>query len=136
MQGLSSWQARACRECGGSCCYAPACGDLLGKKCHHAAWVPGRPACLLLLTCVPAVSHCLPGSIAAACLRTPACVCPLVPTQMEHLTDTGPDATCPCCSGANLMGYIKCSKAAQNQIKGKFQGLFASGLRAYMFGRS
>lgn len=37
-----------------------------------------------------------------------------------------------CCSGANLMGYIKCSKAAQNQIKGKFNSLFASGLRAYM----
>lgn len=37
-----------------------------------------------------------------------------------------------CRSGANLMGYIKCSKAAQNQIKGKFNSLFASGLRAYM----
>lgn len=35
-------------------------------------------------------------------------------------------------SGANLMGYLKCSKAAQNQIKGKFNSLFASGLRAYM----
>jgi hypothetical protein len=39
-------------------------------------------------------------------------------------------------SGANLMGYLKCSKAAQNQIKGKFNSLFASGLRSYMFGRS
>ncbi|EFN58811.1 hypothetical protein CHLNCDRAFT_19961 [Chlorella variabilis] len=40
-------------------------------------------------------------------------------------------------SGANLMGYLKCSKAAQNQIKGRFNSLFASGLRAYMFsGRS
>eukprot|EP00887_Chlorella_sp_A99_P001471 scaffold8.g1471.t1 len=35
---------------------------------------------------------------------------------------------------ANLVGYLKCSKAAQQQIKGRFQGLFAQGLRAYMFG--
>ena len=40
------------------------------------------------------------------------------------------------CSGANLMGFIKCSKAAQSQIKGKFNSLFTSGLKAYMFGRS
>ena len=39
-------------------------------------------------------------------------------------------------SGANLMGYLKCSKAAQSQIKGKFNSLFTSGLKAYMFGRS
>lgn len=37
------------------------------------------------------------------------------------------------CSGANLVGYRKCSKAAENQIRGKFNSLFASGLRAYMF---
>ena len=34
------------------------------------------------------------------------------------------------------MGFIKCSKAAQSQIKGKFNSLFTSGLKAYMFGRS
>ena len=38
-------------------------------------------------------------------------------------------------SGANLIGYVKCSKAAQNQLQGLRSQLFAQGLRAY-FGRS
>ena len=36
-------------------------------------------------------------------------------------------------SGANLLGYVRCSKSAQSQIRGRFQGLFTQGLRAYMF---
>lgn len=34
-------------------------------------------------------------------------------------------------SGANLVGYLKCSKAAQNQLSGLRSQLFAQGLRAY-----
>jgi Eukaryotic protein of unknown function (DUF846) len=34
-------------------------------------------------------------------------------------------------SGANLFGYLKCSKAAQNQLQGLRSQLFAQGLRAY-----
>jgi hypothetical protein len=34
-------------------------------------------------------------------------------------------------SGANLLGYLKCSKAAQNQLKGLRSQLFTQGLRAY-----
>ena len=34
-------------------------------------------------------------------------------------------------SGANLYGYIKCSKAAQNQLQGLRTQLFTQGLRAY-----
>ena len=37
-------------------------------------------------------------------------------------------------SGANLLGYLKCSKAAQSQLQGLRSQLFAQGLRAY-FGR-
>lgn len=32
---------------------------------------------------------------------------------------------------ANLIGYLKCSKAAQNQLKGLRSQLFAQGLRTY-----
>lgn len=34
-------------------------------------------------------------------------------------------------SGANLLGYLKCSKAAQNQLRGLRSQIFAQGLRAY-----
>jgi hypothetical protein len=34
-------------------------------------------------------------------------------------------------SGANLMGYLKCSKAAQAQLRGLRGRLFAQGLRSY-----
>ena len=34
-------------------------------------------------------------------------------------------------SGANLVGYFKCSKAAQNQLRGLRSELFAQGIRAY-----
>lgn len=34
-------------------------------------------------------------------------------------------------SGANLVGYVKCSKAAQNELQGLRSRLFAEGLRAY-----
>ncbi len=37
-------------------------------------------------------------------------------------------------SGANLLGYFKCSKAAQNQLKGLRSELFAQGLKAYFRG--
>lgn len=34
-------------------------------------------------------------------------------------------------SGANLVGYVKCSRAAQSQLRGLRSQLFAQGLRAY-----
>ncbi|KDD76652.1 DUF846 hypothetical protein [Helicosporidium sp. ATCC 50920] len=34
-------------------------------------------------------------------------------------------------SAANLAGYLKCSKAAQAQLKGVTTGLFSAGIRAY-----
>jgi hypothetical protein len=37
-------------------------------------------------------------------------------------------------SGANLVGYFKCSKAAQNQLKGLRSELFAQGIKAYFRG--
>lgn len=34
-------------------------------------------------------------------------------------------------SGANLLGYLKCSKAAQNELSSLRSQLFSQGLRAY-----
>jgi len=39
-------------------------------------------------------------------------------------------------SVANLLGYLKCSKAAQNQLQGLRTQLFTQGLRAYFGGGS
>lgn len=83
------------------------------------------------------------GWVGAASWQGRHCCAAPTHTMPPHLTLPLPP-TCPCSlalrcplhscsrSGANLMGYIKCSKAAQNQIKGKFNSLFASGLQAYM----
>ncbi len=38
-------------------------------------------------------------------------------------------------SVANLIGYYKCSKAAQNQLQGLRSQIVSQGLRAYFFGR-
>lgn len=38
-------------------------------------------------------------------------------------------------SVAQLTGYLKCSRAAQNQLRGAASGLVASGIRAYLFGK-
>lgn len=34
-------------------------------------------------------------------------------------------------SGSNLLGYLKCSKAAQNQLKGLRTQIFTQGLKTY-----
>ena len=41
------------------------------------------------------------------------------------------DPMLPSCPSRPPVLFVQCSKAAQAQIKGRFQGLFAQGLKAY-----
>ena len=77
----------------------------------------------------------LAGPLGRRPLCTPSLITPnqALPSAVTP-TPTAPPHPAPG-SGANLMGYRKCSKAAENLVKGKFNSLFASGLKAYMFNR-